>query len=201
MGESRLDRSTLTGKVEAVEPLKQVRKPLPLPLGRRPNRNQTPRLGHRAKNGSDPNRGNQSLRIDVESKVRAPMAEWPAEGAHGLRTLETGTDRIEKTESGFPVEDPRHLDIGDTNPKRFPRESLLELPADLEAGFTSDIIQPFKDCTRDRAFLRKVVVFGIERLRGFDFGSGPLADDIGQGGFAGMPLGQVGMFAGERRDD
>ena len=197
MGESRLDRSTLTGKVETIEPLKQVRETLPLPIGRRAHGNQTPRLGHRAKNGSDPNRGNQSLRIDVESKVRAPMAEWPAEGSHGVRGVETGTDRIEKTESGFPVEDPRHLDIGDAGEKRFPRELLLQLAANLETGLTSDIIQPFKDCTRDRAFPCKIVVFGIERLRGFDLGSGPLADDIRECGFAGMPLGQVGMFTGE----
>ena len=128
------------------------------------------------------------------------MAKRPAEGAHGLGRLEARADRIEELERGFPIEDPRHLDIRDANPKRFPRESFLELPADLEAGFTSDIIQPFKDCTRDRAFLRKIRILGIERLGRFDLGSGPLADDVRECGFAGIPLGQVGMLAGEAGD-
>ena len=128
------------------------------------------------------------------------MAKWPAEGSHGIRGVETRTDRIEETESGFPVEDSRHLDIGDACPKRLTREPLLELPTNLEPSLTSDIIQPFKDCTRDRAFLRKIRILGIERLGRFDLGSGPLADDVRECGFAGIPLGQVGMLAGEAGD-
>ncbi len=54
-GESvRFNRPSLPRKVEAVEPLEEIREPIPLPFGRRADGFKTSGLGHRAKHRSYP---------------------------------------------------------------------------------------------------------------------------------------------------